>query len=1463
MNKRKKLKRIAAIAMSILFLMQTLQGTGGLNGVSKGNLQGFGGVLDIVFAIDNSVNMFNYDPAADGGWIDNFVGLMEQAPFGSNFSVVTNDASISLTDAETIYYELEDILLYTAESDVYELLQNAALELENSTNEKMIVLSVASCDDYDGLIYELNELQNQGILVYLIAFEKDDKTGENIRNTYENAIVCKNAKELSVRIGDLNAYLAELRIAALPPQQSMMMFSAPRGNAMMTVAPAAQYPSSFRTGKHDYSFAVAAIINNIDNTPQQKGYYLTMLLNTYYLMPTIVYESGDVLAYELGGFAAFEAGRGNTYNLFADENAVPGEFEDFWRDKAKDLFLSQAYSYPTLGTATISALKDKIVENLKRRFPVLMTHGDGEAKLIVGWSDGDNGNDTISVFDISTGEITDGVAINIYANVKILDTQKYFNAILATPPVTDKFGAELGGNNLLQITIPNLKPDIPVKIMKHDIKSGVNDTYTVDSSVSLTLNNGADKINLAMSDMSEFTVACSVIYDNLIPNRHNTNLNYKFIPYTDINDVDWARRFIFNLTNRRVVKGYSGNTFGPRQNITIAEVLTLAVKGADVAADENIIWDEPWPNNYIDYAVSKNLFKNDFFEPENVVTYIEAIYDKLPPPDNTHSEYPDDPNSKKILAINKLRTLQVDANYKYTVCRTLPITRELAFDLLWQILISEDCRTPHQLSTYKVSGSIDDYLQFADKMTAVYTDAYKESIVQLHRNGAINGYPSGKMGPDDLINRAECCTMASKALYFYDNKAAVPIGENNTANMLTQIPLNVTVPGVLNDNGGGRGAVAFRFFAPESGLYKVTLSGANGIAFVIYETSGFGDAIKYRRVYEKASHPGYYPIKQNCTAVIAISGPAGTSFAVKIDEAVITAIAPTGKTAYVMVYDSPIKRYLDSSGTTVAGTPTTTEWDTYNRYDISQNTAFFENYLQAFPVGVTPALVLYVRDADFNTKRPDNADEAVKNAGTFSYKNANQTKPVQWATSPGFIVPSNDDAIVAEVGMTFGEYKEMVTENAAQEMADLMIGFKTAATTLNKTMPQIYLGMPHCMVLKEQDSGVFAQQYYNLAVRIYNRTLEKIIAAGMDESYITGIYNGWETTSEVYDSQGKYTAGFETLIKISKFARTRTTPKKFLWIPYGTMAGVADYVNTGVYMDEETKKSYDVFDIVVMQPGMFFDDNFKMDVVGNKVKIPQINEKPKNEIAKANQGRLNKAFDIYHSAKNNMIILGSTGTANKDAGNIGNGGKFTNTLFGVEIEYDLGLLTGRWYAGENPSYPKQKAQNLLFTLDIFKSLIYNNNVVLATHSGSANEQVYDLAGTANPNNNRHSSINYETALATKAITEENDPNYYPNRDRDIGNGKPYSWFYNYISNLAISLGEDKMKYNDALPSNLLYDITVGLFENKWTPGLKAFLAIPDGMLVQDGNNVPILQNGYYQMKTTGFYYDYLYDYLVE
>ena len=129
------------------------------------------------------------------------------------------------------------------------------------------------------------------------------------------------------------------------------------------------------------------------------------------------------------------------------------------------------------------------------------------------------------------------------------------------------------------------------------------------------------------------------------------------------------------MTNRRVVQGHGEGLFGPEEKTTIDQYITMVVRAADIAHPDGLDWDIDWPNKYLEYATQEGLLSFD---------------------DITNHE-------------NDIR-------------------RDQAFDILWKVLISDDCRTPHQLVEYPLNESkLDESLNFIDRDEIITSTSEKNS----------------------------------------------------------------------------------------------------------------------------------------------------------------------------------------------------------------------------------------------------------------------------------------------------------------------------------------------------------------------------------------------------------------------------------------------------------------------------------------------------------------------------------------------------------------------------------------------------------------------------------------------------------------------------------------------------------------------------------------------------------------
>lgn len=264
MKKFRLHRKLTALVLSTVMVFSLLPGVGSAEGIYA--------PLSMALVLDNSFAAYEYNTIGDNSWLDAYAGLMEQAPEGSAFAIVTPDGATSTTAPDEAQEALLGVQTYTStEASGAELLTSAAQALSGSSGQKMVVLSTASCYNNDGLTNAVQTLAAQGIDVRIVAFEKDAQRTAAIETAYENVIVCRDVCELPLLLGDWYAELAEL-----PGTPVMQVSSAVVSSVGRT------YNSSFRTNKHVYSFLTS--VTNANETVKQ-GIALSELLNLYYFLP--------------------------------------------------------------------------------------------------------------------------------------------------------------------------------------------------------------------------------------------------------------------------------------------------------------------------------------------------------------------------------------------------------------------------------------------------------------------------------------------------------------------------------------------------------------------------------------------------------------------------------------------------------------------------------------------------------------------------------------------------------------------------------------------------------------------------------------------------------------------------------------------------------------------------------------------------------------------------------------------------------------------------------------------------------------------------------------------------------------------------------------------------------------------------------------------------------------------------
>ena len=193
-----------------------------------------------------------------------------------------------------------------------------------------------------------------------------------------------------------------------------------------------------------------------------------------------------------------------------------------------------------------------------------------------------------------------------------------------------------------------------------------------------------------------------------------------------------------------------------------------------------------------------------------------------------------------------------------------------------------------------------------------------------------------------------------------------------------------------------------------------------------------------------------------------------------------------------------------------------------------------------------------------------------------------------------------------------------------------------------------------------------------------------------------------------------------------------------------------------------------------------------------------------------------------------------------------NGGKYTDTTIGFQMEYDIGLVTGRIHGDDGiKTYPWLKANNFKVYLKQYKGLIYDAKSSYALYVGGPNELAFSevsdyKAADANDygnmaenaysmNNNRHSIINHVTVLDTYSSTY----------DDSISTGVPFSEFVDKVetefsNDMKAQEIYDKafQEVNPDIDIGLLYDITYGLFYNVWNLQTQDVLQLRTGLVLE-------------------------------
>lgn len=696
--------------------------------------------LSMALVIDNSFAAYEYNTIGDNSWLDAYAGLMEQAPEGSEFAIVTPDGTASLTGLDAAQEALYNLPLFTStEASAASLLAAAAQALSGGSGQKSLVFSSASCYNNSELQSQIGTLTSQGVDVRIVAFEKDAQRIAAVEAAYENVVVCRDVRELPILLGDWYAEFAEL--PATPVMQP---------NSAVTNSSGKTYRSSFRTNKHEYNFLTSQMVG--DMTPQQKqGIALSELLNIYYFLPS--WATGGSGGYQIAdGTTCQWIGKGNLYNAFQTFSDAQSLI-DFWGGQAEQLLQADGYTLSSEQGLT-TAMRSVIAENIKRRMPVLACL-DSDIYLIIAYTES-NGTGSYELYSLDGSRPVTNM--QLYSDIKIVDTGLYFNLLRSGMYISDEQSSSVN-TKTVTISLPDGYTDNSVQSYKKTGNDYEAMAYTSFANGAVSYQAGQD---------AEFVVSVRVAFDGITPNCYNATRNYIIKIYPDVSDGQWYASYVFDMSNKGYLVGSEGEDgvirFLPDDDITLGEFLTVIYRAAEIAAKiENAETGEivdvvPYEKTMADHALQEQWISNE--------QHTELVYEL--PPDQHQGR---------------------------------AITREEAADILWKAFRSDECRVPHQLYEYDLNT---EYRQtaweaYTDKNFS--NTGYGESFHQLFLNGVLAGSDAQTLDPRGNLTRAQACKIVSKALYSLAEIGTTldPIWDKSDIEELT---VGETKSGELSDYGG-------------------------------------------------------------------------------------------------------------------------------------------------------------------------------------------------------------------------------------------------------------------------------------------------------------------------------------------------------------------------------------------------------------------------------------------------------------------------------------------------------------------------------------------------------------------------------------------------------------------------------------------------------------------------------------
>lgn len=733
------------------------------------------GQTELSIGLDFSLDMLPFDPGSDLRWLETVESLIESAPA---------DTTVRIADAQnSTYYKTGNAAIeavqsfgqqrYSEQASASALLEawSALLRGSNGRN-KLAVLFVNQSIEASALARTVSNMREQGTAVVVLALGTED-AGNSLLEQIPGVYSIHSMLDLRLKISDIYHTFSELKEREAAPELSARTLPSVDDRYL-------PFTSDLK-GRYIFD------IESADG--KQFGVSLASILNIYGCLPALAVRGGDSYDLFSDGQTVYSLMKGNAADM--DTSALDSMFSFY--EKFKSAMESDSTGLVKTGKVHDDTVKEVILKNLKRRFPVLLVR-NGRAAVITGYTQ-KNGSETFDLYTYGQGA-QKGISLT-NDNCWVLDTFAYLLEISKEFNVSDRIDTGESFYENIRFTYPDGYDSSKIKAFKYD-KS--NSSLTVQE-ITFDTDNDIAKIG-SPADGSCILAGLKTEYDGILPNLYGANKLYQVIQYEDLQETiadPWYYLYLFQATNRGIINGDIDENgvvnFNPQGDVTRAQFLKMVIEAAGIATGG--VKDSPdvhWAKNYLDYALDNGLInQTQYQDPDANLPRCEAAY------------------ILSVMFIGNAAELQVPSLiYKYHT----------------------EIFTPKNVAWLEGSA-------FVDQGESNFYNA--DEVYQMYMNGVMEGDENHYFHPIANITRAEVCKAVMKCMFDLsaDIKAAEVVFEGYTN--FAEFDHEYTKP--------TSGWKDYHFNAERSGYYFVGVKGGDMTAHVDEcSGGGTGGGLRYSRL---------------------------------------------------------------------------------------------------------------------------------------------------------------------------------------------------------------------------------------------------------------------------------------------------------------------------------------------------------------------------------------------------------------------------------------------------------------------------------------------------------------------------------------------------------------------------------------------------------------------------------------